>query len=325
MLLKTTTELKKFFSNIQKDYNFNSIQSFVIDAESEFIIPSIGRAMYDKLDLEYNALGQPNYNGKLKTANELAQKAITHLAFYFSADSGSFHISDSGFYVSSGTDNKPVSDKKMVMFRDGRISSGLKAVDELIDYLEQNIDDPAFQAYKDSDERKHAASFLIPNARIFTRSFSPLKSSGLTFRMMLSTMDSVEETYICKLLGEELFEDLKDPANGETYKALLEKVRKPLALLTIAESIPLLQFNYDGSTLSYTVRVSNNDNVEATQTPNEKRLSTLMNACLQAGQQQLQKVKAFLDKNAASYPLYTFKAIPDVLNPNDMRNGTYLV
>ena len=117
MLLKSTTELKKFFSNIQKDYNFNSIQSFVTDAESEFIIPSIGRGMYDKLDLEYNAQGQPNYSGKLRVANELAQKAIVHLALYFSADSGSFHISDSGFYVSSSADNKPVSDKKMVMFR----------------------------------------------------------------------------------------------------------------------------------------------------------------------------------------------------------------
>lgn len=323
MLLKTEIELKKYFSSIDKDYHFASLESFVRDAITDIIIPEIGQEQYGKVLLAYT---ENTLEGKLLQLHELLQKAITHLALFLNSDSGSFRISDGGYYVTSSTDTKPVSDKKMVVFRKARAEAGYKALDQALLLMEQNITDTAFLEYKDSEVRKAAGGYLICGPLEFTRCFSPLKNSGTTFRAMLSSIEQAELEYLLPVLGEGLFEDLKvkilEGSSDAHVKSLIAKVQKPLAYYSVAEAIPMTGFDFDGKTFSVNALATNNDNIEVTASLSDQRLSTLMNTCINNGQKELTRLKKFLNDNAANYPLYVKTEMDDLdLGLNDTNRG----
>ncbi|MGN8055643.1 DUF6712 family protein [Pedobacter sp. 22163] len=326
MLLKTTAEIKKYFSSIDTDYNFKSIQSFILDAETDLVIPEISQELYDSLRIKYT---NNELAGKTLQLFEYLQKAIVHLALYNMSDSGSFRISDSGFYVSVTGDTRPVSDKKMVAFRNGRYEAGYKALDQALAYLEKNINEPDFLAYKDSDVKESAAHYFITNSKDFTKWFSPLANSSTTYRAALSSIGMAESNYILPVLGEGFFEDLKTKTQEGTLSAdeknLVTKIQKPLASLSIAEAIPILNFNYDGKTLSVNYRAANNDNIEASMSMSDERLSMLMNQCLINGELEVKRLKKWLNTNAGKFSLYTADTASDDTDINSAGSHIYFV
>lgn len=319
MLLKTTPELKKYFSSIDKDYYFNSLESFIRDAITDIVIPEISQEQYDRVLDAYQA---NTLEGKLLQLHEALQKAITHLALFGNSDSGSFRISDAGYYVNVTEQTKPVSDKKMFQFRKSRAEAGYKALDQALLLMEQNITDPAFEAYKNSAVRDAAGGYFVSGPVEFTRAFSPLKNSGTTFRAVLSSIDQAEKDYILPVLGEDLFDQLKssisDGSTSEIEKKLIGKIQKPLALYSIAEAIPLTGFEFDGKTFSVNALATNNDNVETSTSISDQRLSGLMNTCMINGKKELSRLQKFLQDNAASFPLYVKPEIDD--QENDLNN-----
>jgi hypothetical protein len=326
MLLKTTDELKTYFSNIDRDYNFGSIESFVFDAETDIVIPEISQELYDSLQVKYddNTLAD-----KAKQAFVLIQRAISHFALYLSADSGSFRISDAGFYVTVGTDTRPVSDKKMIMFRKGRTEAGYKALDQAISFLDNNVNETVFAAYKNSDIKKEAANYFLSNCRDFTRYFSPLRNSSTTYRAMLSAIGQAESDYIMPILGDALFDSLKSKVkqNGlnDDEKVLMQKIQKALANLTIAEAIPMLSFDFDGKTLSVNNLKAAGESSEETTSLSDQRLSNLMNHCLMNGQADARRLKTWLNTNASKFPGFIAEASNDDFNINDSSSKTFFV
>lgn len=323
MLLKNTQELKRYFSSIDADYHFPSLESFVRDAIYDIVVPEIGIDQYDKVLATYES---GSLEGKLKVLCDVLQKAITHLALFLNSDSGSFRISDAGYYVTASSDTKPVSDKKMVVFRKARAEAGYKALDQALLLMEQSINDPAFAEYKDSDVRKAAGGYFITGAVEFTRGFSALKNSGTTFRAILSSIGQAEQQHILPLLGEDLFDDLKERilsgSLDENTRALLIRIQKPLSLLSIAEAIPMTGFEFDGKTFSVNALSTNNDNIETAAPLGDQRLSNLMNSCVINGQKELTRLKTYLEKNAGLFPLYQkAESEADDLGINDAPRG----
>jgi len=326
MLLKDTQEIQGYFSAIDNDYNFPSLESFIRDAESDIVIPEISRELFDLLQEHYN---NNTLDGRLKELHALLQKAIVHLALFLSSDSGSFRISDSGYYVVVTGDMRPVSDKKMVVFRRGRIEAGYKALDQAIAYLEQYVSDPAFDLYRTSEVRAEATNYFIPSSKAFTRCFSPLKNSSTTYRAMLSSIDQAENTYILPLLGEDLFEELKaavlEGSLSDDQKRLVTRIQKPLALYAVAEAIPMVNFDYDGKSLSVTNLAATGENTETTTSLSTERLSELMNACMMNGQNEGRRLKSFLEKNAALYPNYVPSLSSEGFNFNSQGSGIFFL
>lgn len=313
VLLKTTTELKSHFSNIEKDYNIGSLNSFIEDAENDLVIPEIGQAMYDAVKIAYEAsiaVVPTAMDAKMQTLHRYIQKAITHFALYLSSDSGSFYISDSGYYVSISADRKPVSDKKMMLFRKGRAEAGYKALQLAIEYLETNIAELIFEPYATADQHLASRSYFINDAKTFTKYFRTIKGSPVTFRAMLDAQDESERRYLIKILGEDLFDSLKEKILDDDLtlidKKLMPYIQRPLAYLTMAEAIPVLPIEFDGTNLfvNSLPAYGNSENVESKSAADQSRLSVLMNKCMMTGNENLKRLTDYLVKNAADFPLY---------------------
>ena len=334
-LLKTTPELKEHFSSIDKDYEFSSIVSFRNDVEDDFIKPEIGAAMFGLIQTAYNnsllTVAPVPLTGKMKELHRLLQKAITHLSLYLSADSGSFRISDSGFYVFVSGDHKPVSDKKMSVFRSGRKEAGFRALEQAIEYLELNIDDALFFTYALSDQHLSSRAFFINSAKVFTTYFKAINNSTITFRAMLDSLDRAERTYILPVLGETFFDVLKakilDGNLTINEKKLIKIINRPLALFTVGEAVPVLPMEFDGTNIfiNNSPAYGNSENVEGKIAASEGRLSILMNNCMMQGEAELQRLKAYLIKNAGLFPSYTIpKATGEVDDANNIDRGIIL-
>lgn len=333
MLLKTTLELKSHFSNIENDYEIKTLQSFIEDAENDLVIPEIGQELYDAVLAAYTlsiAEVPTAMPAKMQILHRHLQKAVSHFALYLSSDSGSFYISDSGYYVSVSAERKPVSDKKMMLFRKGRAESGYKALQHAIDYLEEQIDDELFLSYATSDQHTAAREFFINNAKTFSRYFRPVNGSVVTFRAMLDSQNESEQRYLVRILGIDFFEALKEKIIDNDLTAaeikLLPYIQRPLAYFTVAEAIPVLPIEFDGARLfvNSLPAYGNSENVESKSAPDQTRLSSLMNKCMMTGKENLKRLTAHLVKNAADFPLYVVAEDYDE-NINDTDRGTYFV
>lgn len=216
------------------------------------------------------------------------------------------------------------------MFRKGRIEGGHKALQQAIDYLEDNIDEEVFEPYAVSDQHAAARSLFINDAKTFSKYFRAINSSVVTFRAMLDAQDQSERRYISKAIGEDFFDALKEKIIDQDLSAeekkLLPYIQRPLAHYTIAEAIPVLPIEFDGTNLfvNSLPAYGNSENVESKAAVDQPRLQALMNKCMITADENLKSLIAYLVKNASYFPLFE---VPDTYdeNINDEERGTYFV
>lgn len=154
---------------------------------------------------------------------------------------GAIHISDSGVYVISTGDRKPISDAKLHKISQQLSDSGFNFIEKTMEFLEANLDE--FPEYKNSEARKETISFFITSAKEFTR-FVNIRSSRITFMALLPVMGSVEETWLTKRIGADvkaaLLERRNNNALTDADKKLLPKIKRAVAFMTTADAAQVL-------------------------------------------------------------------------------------
>lgn len=328
-LIKTTDELKLYFSSIDKDYKIASLQSFITDAEQDLLIPWIGQDIYDVVSAAYNPGPVPA--GILAGLLPYLQKAVIHLALMLSADSGSFRISDSGFYVISTTTNKPVSDKKMTQFKTARREAGYRAMEQAIEYLEANITAAGLAAYAGSDQHKYHRAYFINSSVEFTRYFKKTNNSAYLFWQMLDSLDYAERGYIAPVLGPAYFDTLKAAvlANNLTdpQKALLPYINRALANYTVANAVPGLPVDFEGTNLIINSQPTkgNFDAVEDKTAASGTQLANLVNNALATGRSELRSLADYLVAHAEDLTGYILPETTTDVNVNAPLSKTFFV
>ncbi len=320
-LVQSTADIKNWFSGIDDDYNILSMQSFIADAQMDYLVPEIGQDMVNDVVNYYNQLIEnPELGLKpstLGTLLQFLQKATVHFALWLSADAGAFRISDSGFYVSATNTSKPVSDKKLAEFKRMRWKAAYKAVEQAIAFMEANINDDALSDYAGSDIHTAALQYFINDSITFTKYFAPLNRSAITFRAFLNALDYCERTYILPLLGEPMFDDMKANLlaglNAPAYTALLPLIQRPLAWYTVATAVPNLQLEFDGTNLviNSMPAFGNAENVENKAAAAPNQVGNLAVNAMNMGNSEINRLTTYLLTNAVNYPLYVVPALAD--------------
>jgi hypothetical protein len=327
-LIKLTAELKLHLSSVDKDYKIASLQSFIDGAEQDILVPWIGREIYDDLHAEYNA---GTAAGKKLQVLFFLQKAVTNLAFLLAADSGSFRISDSGFYVSVSETNKPVSDKKMSEFKKGRRESGYNALEQAVEFMEANIDEVDFALYKASDQHLQHRAYFINSATEFTRYFKKINNSAYLFYQLSDALSLAERKYIRPVLGYTFFAALKAKVLAKTLNAkekeLLLNINRALANYTIAMGLPGLQVEMDGKqiVIGSSPAYGNSENVENKAAASPQQISAVVNAAFAAGETELTELEDYLAANAADFGEYIVPEAAEDFLMNDPEAPTYFV
>jgi hypothetical protein len=319
-LIKTGTDLKKYNSAVQKDFQLDSIQSFIDDADNDLIIPAVGRPtlilVADSAD-DLNALQQTLYH--------LLAKSEVNYAIAHYTSSGSVNISDAGISVSKSDRTLPASDKKLVALRTDSLEKAYNSLALAIEFLEENKD--VFTDYAASAERINNRSLFILTAKEFQESGVMINNSSHLFDS-LKTYIRNAEFKIEKLLGGDLTNSVRSAilANNADEKtgALIKKIRRPVAFAAMAEAV---LFKAVSVTPNGVFTTSHTDggasaNIENRATASEKFLNMMFCKLENSANAAFDQLKQFLIDNAEDYSYTIVEAID--MNDYPERNSYYL-
>jgi hypothetical protein len=234
-LFDTSKELKSINSAFAISFELDNIQSFLDDAERQYLLPRLGQETLSEL-LETKKAGLDSKSPQKKLLH-LAQKAVLGFAFGEYSAFGALQIQDAGISVLSRDNFRPASDSKLVELRKQCIRAGFEALEAMITFLEHHL--AIFGAYAASSERKQNRASFICSAAEFSKACVAIHPS--VFPQLQSELVKAESDTICPLIGAACFEQLKKAHQERAYtqdqQRLIEQIQRTIAPAVLAEMI----------------------------------------------------------------------------------------
>jgi len=222
-------EFKKFIPvNVQLMYE--TVAPALALAEQNFIIPILGRELFEKLVSFYNSgTPSPEYNTLLK----LVQYAEFRLAYWNSFNELSVMITDGGVSANIGAENRLFRNERESLL-DELKTNGFNQLDTVIEYLEENMDlFPEFEKSKYFSKLKNS---FIPNTATFNEIYNT-NNSRLVFLKMKYFIEDVEQVTVPHFIGRKFMEAILDDIDAEKYAPILTQLRKFIVYMAIYNGI----------------------------------------------------------------------------------------
>lgn len=296
MIWVTTNEqLKAAVSAVTVDLSIDSVGSFLLDAESDFVL-LIGSVARDELK------AQPDH-----IATVYIRAAAVNLALAAYASSGAMLISDAGMHVTKSDRNLPASDKKIVAFKRDRYKAGWGYFEKCVAQME--ADAVAFPGWKASEERARYMALFVDYSFEFGM-YSKVNVSPDLYQRLRPEIRKTELDVISPVLGSAVWTELKARKNGESggldgkWQELLEKVLRALGPMAIADALPyqMVEVGKDGVfQLSEEALSSTSDNIEARSVVQQRVMAGLLTRLVSEGEAELERLRKFLNANRATF------------------------
>jgi hypothetical protein len=207
-------------------FSWDTIRSPLKNAYDLFISPLIGDEMSERLMEIYQGPDpeqEPDeHAGKLIA---LAQRANILLALWYDYAELNVLIADSGFKRLDSEQSRTPYKYQEKQLRDGWKTKGFNALDDLLKYLEQNID--VYEEYKNSENYTQSRKAIIQNANQVNDIYF-INHSRLLYLRLKPHFKIVEETIIAPRIGtlyHSLRSELEKEAPEEKYLNLRNALR----------------------------------------------------------------------------------------------------
>ncbi len=316
-LFDSIEELKKYNSSITMGLSLSAIQSFIDEAIDKYIVEAISRPMFDKV------LEAKSVNTEVTELVYLTQRACAHFAIANYVPFGSVLLSNSGAHVHSGTNLLPASDAKLSALRKQALDDGYGYSEMLVTFLEDHLNE--FPIYANSEAHRNNSSLFINSARDFSLS-SAVAVNVQLFRQMRNEISYVERESIEPILGDDLAAYLRDKMKSntplsKTEASLLKHIQCALAPLALAGMIP-----YGAIIIGTDSVCRSTDNLLSADSRSQKwRMQEEMIYLNKRGENQLEALRSFLNKNRALFPSYKGKGSTGTTKINSTSSAIYLM
>lgn len=293
----------KLITNVNASFSHSLLIPDIRNIENREIKSVIGNTLYTALNTAYNA-DPESLSAVQKALLEYIQPAVANLVMWQYASKGTMIIDDKGFSVTSTETTKPASETKIENYKQACMNAGFNAIDDLIEFLEENIGD--YPDWASSDAAKEARGLLIPSAKIFQQ-FVNIRASRRLYLIVSPVMRRIETENLSSTISSELYAEIKDQLESGTLSPTNEKLiynlRSATAHLSWAKSLQeiALTINENGVML---MNNSFSGTVRALTPAESDRIAVIVNDHLQIGIGKLEIVKDYLQENADDYPLY---------------------
>lgn len=301
MPLITTIETAKEFVKL----NYNNSSSALADmagADARFIIPLIGRDLYDQL-LDEITNNVDDHHELI----QLCRAAAAPLAYWIDLPTLQTKITDNGISTFDNTSQQAAHRWEFEQLSDALADKGCYALEALLDHLYANAAD---YAWTQPDDYK----LIFTTGKDFNI-FYPLFQPYRTFQSMRPVVRKVEDEHIRASIGDDFFEELRDataPTDEET-KAI-KIIKKAVAFLTIANSVEMLPVKMSSYGFTVLIRADEKPNQGEEQAP-DNLLSMMRNNADRSGQSYLLQLKEYLNKNASESVFATYYASEFYISP----------
>lgn len=299
MLVRDIADIKKHIA-ISSNTTFDKVKPYIESAERDFFIKLIGAEQYKELDDAYSAP-----EGKLSYLLNISQNAVCNLAFFRGFSFLSVKISDQGFQRVEGEKFKSLYMNQERNLKETFKSDGFNGLDQVLEYLEENIDD--FAKFKASSNYTVIKASLIPNTKTFDGIYD-INNSRLVFLKLRRFLTEAEDLDLLPVIGAPLLSRIKTELAKETpdpkIKAILKAVQKPLPYLAIARGIKQLRVNVTDNGVFFESKDKTNNDGKMLNTIPDNFALVLAEDAQNTGNQYMEILKSTLAAAAEDYPEY---------------------
>lgn len=307
MLLKNKADLNKY-AEANQSLKYETVRPSIDTAETEFLIPVIGRTQYDILDAGWNA-DPVSLNAIQTDLLVKAQKALASYTLYEYTPFAEVQISDAGLRTNR-TENNPGAFKYQVEnLRNGLLSRAHKYLEEMLEHLEKNIG--LYPDWGNSKEFNKYRSLFITTGGEFKEHYPNLEHPRQLYLKLLPSFYLIEELTISPSIGDDFYKSLKaksvqtNPTFTAYEKELLEFLKKAIAYLTITNGIPQLNVRIDNNGISIlNQNTDTSTSASKRKSAEDNHLAMLIKNTYEMGQRWLSKAVAYLNENAVNIPAY---------------------
>lgn len=290
-LVTTHAEIKKYLVT-DASFDPDTLLPY-LDPASEEIKEMLGAAQYQEL-LDYYESESTGID-ELDALLPIVQRPLVYFAFLKGLDVFNVSIGNNGIAIISNSNLAPASKERVENLRINISNSAYDALETLLVFLEDNIDD--YPLWEASDAYAYQYEYLISSARKFDEIYK-INGSRLTFLEWRPVMADVEMLEINPQVSSEFMAELKSQIAAGTVTAnnmkVLPHLQKALAYLTAAES----QMPETGKSTTYSITMRQYSDVQRKQFRGK-------------GLHYLMMVKQMLDAAPTDYPTYAASSVYD--------------
>lgn len=308
MLLNNTDELKTFVA-VSEQLSWDGIEPYVKIAEMNYLKPLIKDELYTRLNdyLEQGSAAESGDDDAAAVSQALyfARKSVANIAVWEGFTIISANFSNKGARRTESEDHKSQFKYQEDEFKDRLLNNGHNALDELLTYLEDNIE--YFPEFEETETYTNLKVSVIKDTKTFD-SIYDISSSRLVFLKLKRFITQSLDLDIKKVLGADLYDEIitelaKDSPAAKVTN-LVPYVQKPLVFYSIARGIDELGYNITDKGIVFMKGTSYLDGMIKEQ----KATGDVMMIAHKArttGDHYLELLKQFLIANASTYTTYS--------------------
>lgn len=303
-MLIATKETLLQYAELTAAINFASVSRTIRDVERDAVLPVIGQALYDEINVE----NESGLSAPLKKLLDACRSVIGPLVVYHYTPKAEVKIGDAGAQRMETANAKTAYQNQIVNFREQNLRDAEASLEALYKLLDENPTD--YADWDGTDGKNDFNQFFIRTGTDFAKLF-PSASPYRNYYAIRPIMDDVQQMSVLPILGDALFAYLLNKeVTSETLSAaefqLIRRIKKLIAYRTMADAVPLLNVRVDANGI--TVMSQNralNDALNTRQAADAASLNGLIKTCELNADKYRCEVVSYLTANAASFPLYT--------------------
>lgn len=301
-LIKDIADLLKHVP-LSKTLKLVHVTPSIEAAEIKYIIPEIGQEMYDELDAAYNA--EEELSEEYAALLSKVQRALANFAALLYMPIAEVNFSDAGIQRQETDTNKTAFIRQIKNLEESFLKAGYDAIEVLLKFLEANKDD--YGTWAESSAYTISKELFINTAEDFNKVVN-IGSSRRFFNSVRQTIRKVEEFNVKPVVGDELYEELKEQIEtgevSEENEPLVSLIKKAVAHLTVADSLT----SRVATISDYAGLIHPNTGALEFASASEKAASDYVEERIKKettdGETYIAKLRDYLYKNVDTYPLF---------------------
>lgn len=260
LFINKTSELKTYLSDVNISKSDASVLPAISDAQHQYIMPEIGSDLYSSLMEKINADQKGGNKIDKETADLLEQirKPLAWFTYYNLLKGGVIQIGDAGIAETNNEQTNPVRQWVLNSALENAIQKADMYLDNLLLFLETNAD--KYSIWKKSVAYTQSSSLFINSTDEF-QEHEDIGGSRRLFKIIRYRIKEVEASHIMPILGERLFQQMKEfyknyknkdiPENLTHNSKLITYIQSALATQALLQSLSRININISFQGLTF--------------------------------------------------------------------------
>ena len=327
MFFKDADEIKEYV-DVNASFDYLLIKPKLVQVDREVLKLYFGFDFIDDLQTKYDG----TTNGDITSLTPAVQKAIklmrsisAPIATALWVTPGQLQIDNTGIFIARNEYRATAFEWQIKALIKSYMKPGYKAIEEAYYLLDKSISDyPLFASH---EEYIYYKKSFIQDSKEFTRLYSPLNNSYLSYLQLRSCMNKAEENDIKNVLLTTYYEAFKTRLAAGSLtpndKKILPMIKQAVADLTVYRAVSELGASFDENGFMEFDNTTGNKVGASVKTVKGETATRLAYSLDVSGNSYITQLKNYLEKNKADYSEYTSdpEYVPDQSSVIENKDG----